>query len=112
MNLMYSDVIGAKRNIGITLTGTYHSQPVNAIVNKNLERKNVGQSAFTRWAAPWVAPRTQLASGLKVDYRWSDRTIISFNTSYNFSTKTTTRRRRRSPLSASPTPRPLGAGNG
>ena len=41
MNLMYSDVIGPKRNIGITLTGTYHSQPpVNLIVNKNHERRD------------------------------------------------------------------------
>jgi TonB-dependent receptor len=87
MNLLYSDVIGAKRNIGITLTGTYHSQPpVNMIVNTNRERKNEPGPTYTYSIGRTMggATRTRLASGVKVDYRWSDHTIVSFNTSYNF----------------------------
>jgi len=87
MNLLYSDVIGAKRNIGITLTGTYHSQPgVNLSVAKNLERKDAPGPVYTYSLGRTMggATRTRLAGGLKVDYRWSDRTVVSLNTSYNF----------------------------
>jgi TonB-dependent receptor len=87
MNLMYSDVIGPKRNIGITLTGTYHSQPpVNLIVNKNHERLNAPGPVYTFSLGRTLggATRSRLASGIKIDYRWSERTIISLNTSYNF----------------------------
>ncbi len=87
MNLLYSDIIGAKRNIGITLTGTYHSQPpVNMIVNKNLERKNEPGPVYIYSLGRTMggATRTRLATGIKLDYRWSDQTVVSLNTSYNF----------------------------
>jgi iron complex outermembrane recepter protein len=87
MNILYSDVVGPKRNLGITLTGTYHSQPpVNMIVNKSFERKNELGPVYTFSLGRTLggATRTRLASGVKLDYRWSDRTIVSFNTSYNY----------------------------
>jgi iron complex outermembrane recepter protein len=87
MNLLYSDVFGARRNIGITVTGTYHSQPpVNMIVNTNRERKNEPGPTYTYSIGRTMggATRTRLATGVKLDYRWSQQTVVSFNTSYNF----------------------------
>ncbi|MBI4621813.1 MAG: TonB-dependent receptor [Verrucomicrobia bacterium] len=87
MNFLYSDVIGEKRNIGITLTGTYHSQPpVNAISNKSHERKNEPGPVYTYSLGRTLggATRSRLATGVKIDYRWSDQTVVSLNTSYNF----------------------------
>ncbi len=87
INFAYSDVFGADRRIGLTVNGTVHSLPWGG-----------GQSglAFERRATPgpvftWqtrrivVGPtRSRAASGVKLDYRWSDQTIISFNTAYNY----------------------------
>ncbi len=87
MNFMYSDVVGEKKNIGITLTGTYHSQPpVNAIVSKSFERKNAPGPVYTYSLGRTLggATRSRLATGLKLDYRLSDQTVITLNTSYNF----------------------------
>lgn len=87
MNFSYTDVLGAEKKIGITLNGMVHSLPWGG-----------GQSAmgFERRATPgpvytWqtrrvvVGPtRSRVATGVKLDYRWSDQTTLSFNTSYNY----------------------------
>ena len=87
INFSYSDVFGAEKKIGITVNGTVHSLPWGG-----------GQSglAFERRATPgpvytWqtrrivVGPtRSRAATGVKLDYRWSDRTTVSFNTAYNY----------------------------
>src|ERR1044071_5884476 len=40
-NFLYQDVLGARRNVGLTLTGLIHSQPVGgAIINNAFERKD------------------------------------------------------------------------
>jgi TonB-dependent receptor len=87
LNFSFTDVIGADRRIGVTLNGMVHSLPWGG-----------GQSglAFERRATPgpvytWqtrrvvVGPtRSRAATGVKLDYRWSDQTTVSFNTSYNY----------------------------
>jgi TonB-dependent receptor len=87
MNFMYSDVIGAKKNIGITLTGTFHSQPGGSeIIASAFERKAdpgpVYNYSTTRTFGGGT--RSRIATGFRLDYRWSDQTTIAFNTSYNF----------------------------
>ncbi len=87
MNFSYSDVLGQEKKIGLTVNGTVHSLPWGG-----------GQSglAFERRATPgpvytWqtrridVGPtRSRAATSVKLDYRWSDRTTVSFNTAYNY----------------------------
>ena len=87
-NFMFQDVFGEKRNIGITLTGTLHSAPVGGLlVSKAFERKNEPGPVFN-WSNQRLmvngATRSRMASGAKIDYRWSDTTIVTVNTSANF----------------------------
>ncbi|MBI4621959.1 MAG: carboxypeptidase-like regulatory domain-containing protein, partial [Verrucomicrobia bacterium] len=87
MNFMYSDVIGEKKNIGITLTGTLHSQPgAGATSILSFERKNEPGPVYAFSAQRRVenATRSRIATGVKVDYKWSERTTVAFNTVYNF----------------------------
>ncbi|MBI4660562.1 MAG: TonB-dependent receptor, partial [Verrucomicrobia bacterium] len=87
VNFSYQDIIGEKRNIGITLTGLMHSQSAGSmIISSSFERKDapgpVYNYATSRVAG--IGTRSRIATGLKLDYRWSDQTTISVNTSYNF----------------------------
>ena len=87
MNFSYSDVYGEKRNIGITLTGTVHSQPgAGSTTLQSFERKNDPGQVFNYSMGRRVenATRSRVASGLKVDYRWSPRTTVSVSLSYNY----------------------------
>ena len=87
MSFSYSDVLGEKKNIGITLTGTVHSQPgAGSTTIQSFERKNEAGPVYDFSMGRRVenATRSRVASGLKVDYRWSPQTTISVNTSYNY----------------------------
>jgi len=87
LNFSYSDVYGEKRNIGITLTGTVHSQPgAGSTTLQSFERRNDPGSAYNFSMGRRVenATRSRVASGLKVDYRWSPRTTVSVSLSYNY----------------------------
>ncbi len=87
MNFSYSDVLGEKRNLGITLTGTVHSQPgAGSTTIQSYERKNEPGPVYDFSMGRRVenATRSRVASGLKVDYRWSAQTTISLSTSYNY----------------------------
>lgn len=87
MNFSYSDVIGEKRNLGITLTGTIHSQPgAGSTTLQNFERKPEPGPVYNFSMGRRVenATRSRVASGLKLDYRWSPRTTVSLNLSYNY----------------------------
>lgn len=88
LNFSYSDVLGEKRDIGITLTGTFHSQPVGGtFITHAFERKNepgpVFDYAVNRQDVAG-ATRARVATGLKVDYRWSAQTTVSVNSFYNY----------------------------
>ncbi|MDO8539459.1 MAG: TonB-dependent receptor [Opitutaceae bacterium] len=87
MNVRYSDVLGARQNIGITLTGTMFSKPGGGHTSLLAHARDVNPGpAYTQQAQRRVegATRTRLASGAKIDYKWSENTTISFSTSYNF----------------------------
>lgn len=85
----YSDVFGEKRNIGITFNTTLHSQPQGGLTSVlGLERNdNPAPNVYTwqvqRSSNPG-ATRSRIATGLKLDYKWSDRTTVSVSTSYNY----------------------------
>ena len=87
-NFMYQDVLGERRNVGLTLTGLIHSQPVGgAISNSAFERQGAPGPVFTTSTSRIMvngATRSRLALGAKLDYRWSQHTTVSLNTSYNF----------------------------
>ena len=87
INLRYSDVLGAKQNIGLTLTGTMFSKPGGGrTVLQAQGREPTAGPTYTQQVQRRVsgAIRTRVATGAKIDYRWSERTTISFSTSYNF----------------------------
>lgn len=88
MNFNYSDVIGAKRNIGISLTGTVHSQPAGGgLIASSYERKNEPGPAFANSISRYIvngATRSRIATGAKVVYKLSEQTAISVNTVFNF----------------------------
>jgi iron complex outermembrane recepter protein len=87
-NFNFQEVFGERRNIGLTLTGLIHSQPVGgAIINSAFERRDAPGPAFTTSTARIMvngATRSRVALGAKLDYKWSDRTIVTLNTSWNF----------------------------
>ena len=89
MNFSYSDVVGEKKNIGITITGLANSQPVGgAQIINTFERKNDPGPVFS-----YVVDRNDVggstysraATGIKLDYRWNEQTTVSVNTAYNYS---------------------------
>jgi TonB-dependent receptor len=87
INFVYSDVIGAKRNLGIVLTGTVHSLPGSGSTTLfGFERRDDPGPAFAFSSGRRVEGSTQsrLGTDLKLDYKWSAKTTISLNTSYNF----------------------------
>jgi len=87
VNFSYADLIGKDKRIGISLTGTYHSQPggdtaaLATYQNVLTEPYYVQNITVPR---PAGAPRTRLATGAKVEYKWSDYTTFSLNTAYNW----------------------------
>jgi TonB-dependent receptor len=88
MNFNYSDVFGPKRNWGISLTGTVHSQPAGgALILSNYERRNEPGPAFTASHTRYIvngATRSRIATGAKIMYKWSENTTISVNNVFNF----------------------------
>lgn len=87
INLSYSDVFGAKQNIGVTLTFTYHSQPggdTASLLNYQAVLTDPYYVTSVQAPRPAGAPRTRLATGAKFDYKLSERTVISLNTFLNF----------------------------
>ena len=88
MTFSYSDVLGPKKNIGITITGTLHTNPHGGmLITKSFERRDQPGPVFD-----YVVSRLDLngatynraATGMKVDYRWSEKTTVSVNSFYNF----------------------------
>ena len=88
LSYTYSDVYGAQRNFGVTLTGTLHSlqmtMPVQIFQN---EAKNEPGPVYTNnWSRrEQSVARTRMANALKLEYRWSENTTLSLNTAYNLS---------------------------
>lgn len=87
LNFTYSDVIGANRNIGILLTGTWHVDPSADLRTTVRDQLSLtGPRYVYSVVGPEVLgnPRTRFSTGFKVDYKLSDQTIITFNTVHNW----------------------------
>jgi iron complex outermembrane recepter protein len=87
LNVRYSDVLGERQNIGLSLTGTMFSKPGGGRNSLMAHARDVNPNpAYTQQVQRRVsgATRTRLASGAKIDYKWSEFTTVSFSTSYNF----------------------------
>ncbi|MFM9029879.1 MAG: TonB-dependent receptor plug domain-containing protein, partial [Opitutaceae bacterium] len=88
MNFNYSDVFGEKRNWGVSLTGTVHSQPAGgALIASSYERRNEPGPAFANSISRYIvngATRSRIATGAKIMYKWSEETTISLNNVINF----------------------------
>ncbi|WP_414662583.1 TonB-dependent receptor [Horticoccus sp. 23ND18S-11] len=88
VNLNYSDVLGEKRNFGMTLTATVHSQPAGgALINSTYERRNDPGPAFANSISRYIvngATRSRIATGAKFVYKWSENTTVSLNNVYNY----------------------------
>src|SRR5688572_11470725 len=87
INVRYADVLGEKQNIGVTLTGTMFRKPGGGANSLMSHARNVNPGpVYTQQVQQRVsgATRTRLASGAKIDYKWSEFTTLSFSTSYNF----------------------------
>jgi TonB-dependent receptor len=87
LNFTYSDVIGAKKNIGILFTGTWHVDPSSDLRTTVRDQLTLTAPRYVySVVGPEVLgnPRTRLSSGFKVDYKLSDETIVTLNTVYNW----------------------------
>lgn len=88
LNFTYANVVGAKKNLGILVTGTWHSQPGSknraALMNY---QNTLDQPAYVyRTVLPRLngAPRTRLATGVKLDYKLGPNSILTLNSVYNW----------------------------
>lgn len=83
----YSDVVGEKKNLGITVTGLVHSLPWGgARALFGFERRPTPGPVYA-WQTRrelYGPARSRYGLSAKADYRYSDQTTISFSTSYNF----------------------------
>ena len=87
LNFTYADVIGAKKNIGILFTGTWHVDPSADLRTTVRDQLSLtGPRYVYSTVGPEVLgnPRTRLSAGFKVDYKLSEQTIVTVNTVYNW----------------------------
>jgi TonB-dependent receptor len=87
LNFTYSDVVGPKRNIGILLTGTWHVQATADLrANLNYQQALVSPAYLHTVTTPEIigSPRSRLSTGVRIDYKHSDHTVFTLNTSYNW----------------------------
>jgi len=87
LNFSHSAQLGADRQLGIVLTGTYHSQPGGDTAALFNYQPTLTEPYFVTTAnapRPAGAARTRLSGGMKMDYKLSDRTTLSFNSAFNW----------------------------
>lgn len=86
LNFTYSDIIGAKRNIGLLLTGTWHVQATADIRSDLAHQPVLERPAYTYSAAALLigSPRSRFSLGAKVDYKLSENTVFTLNSSYSW----------------------------
>lgn len=87
LNFSYADRLGAEKRIGVSLNLTYHSQPGGDTAALATYQSVLTEPYYTQNITvprPAGAPRTRLATGAKIEYKLSERTVLSFNTAYNW----------------------------
>lgn len=87
LNFSYFDRLGTEKRLGVVLTATYHSQPGGDTAALANYQSSLVEPYYTQNITvprPAGAPRTRLALGAKLDYKLSNNTTLSFNSSYNW----------------------------
>lgn len=87
VNFSYQDLLGADRRIGVSLTATYHSQPGGDTAALAAYQQTLTEPYYVTSVTiprPAGAPRTRLATGAKLQYKLSENTVLSLNSSYNW----------------------------
>ncbi|MBI5769816.1 MAG: TonB-dependent receptor [Verrucomicrobia bacterium] len=87
VNLSYADRLGSEKRVGVSLNFTYHSQPGGDTAALATYQTSLAEPYYTQNITvprPAGAPRTRLAIGGKVEYKLSERTVLSLNTAYNW----------------------------
>jgi iron complex outermembrane receptor protein len=88
MNFAYSDVLGADRKLGITITGLFHSAPIGgAYIQGAYENKPDPGPAYNFSlirSNVHGATNSRIAFGADLDYKWSEHTTLSLSTYYGF----------------------------
>jgi TonB-dependent receptor len=87
LNFSYADRLGAARRVGVTLNLTYHSQPggdTASLANYQTALVEPYYVLNVNVPRPAGAPRTRLATGAKLEYKVSERTVVALNTAYNW----------------------------
>ena len=91
INFSYADRLGAVKRFGVSLNFTYHSQPGGDTAALATYRGALTEPYYTQNITvprPAGAARTRLATGAKLEYKLSERTLLSRNTAYNWSKDT------------------------
>lgn len=87
LNFSYADRLGAEKRIGVSVNFTYHSQPGGDTAALATYQSVLTEPYYTQNITvprPAGAPRTRLATGVKLEYKLSETTVLSFNTAYNW----------------------------
>lgn len=86
LNFSYSTILGEKRNIGLLLTGTWHVQATADIRSDLAHQSVLARPAYTYSAASLLigSPRSRFSMGAKMDYKLSEHTVFTLNTSYSW----------------------------
>jgi len=86
LNFTSSSILGAKKNIGLLLTGTWHVQATADIRSDLAHQSTLARPAYTFSAASLLigSPRSRFSMGAKLDYKLSESTVFTLNTSYSW----------------------------
>lgn len=87
INFSYADRLGAEKRFGVSLNFTYHSQPGGDTAALATYQSVLTEPYYTQNITvprPAGAPRTRLATGAKLEYKLSERTVLTLNTAYNW----------------------------
>ena len=87
VNFSYADQLGSERRLGVMLNFTYHSQPGGDTAALANYQASLAEPYYTQNITvprPAGAPRTRLALGGKLEYKLSERTVLTLNMAYNW----------------------------
>ncbi len=87
LNFTYSDVLGQDRRLGILITGMFYGQEELSTASVFTYQTTVNDPAYIRTVnlpRPIAITRIRATGSARVDYKLSDRTIITLGTQYNY----------------------------
>jgi TonB-dependent receptor len=87
LNFTYSGVFGREKKFGLLLTGTLYAQEEASAASILTYQDTVADPAYVRSVnlpRPVGITRVRTNAGARLDYRWSERTIVTLNLQYNY----------------------------